>query len=435
MTKITLTDLANLQNETTAVNAINNNNAVIETAFDNTLSRDGTSPNTMGAALDMNNHHILNLPAPVGATDPVRLQDITGTTTVNAIPPGGTTGQGLRKTSNADYVVGWGDSGTVSSVGLALPTDFTITNSPVTNTGTLTGAWATVPNGTGAMVRTTSPALVTPSLGVATATSVNKVAITAPTNSATLTIPDNVTLTGPATSGTVMTLGNAETVTGAKSFNDSTVILKGSTSGTTTLKSGATAGSSVITLPVATDTLVGKATTDGLTNKTFDTAGTGNSFLINGVAVTANQGTGSVVRATSPTLTTPVLGVATATSLAFSPTTGGIIGTNTNNSVSAGTVGEFVSSTVTSGSAVALTTNTGANVTSISLTAGDWLVTGQGVFAPAATTTQTFVSFGISTTSATIDFTGSQWAQFPSASFRFRIGRNCPCLSLLPEYL
>src|SRR5207302_4165293 len=41
---------------------------------------------------------------------------------------------------------------------------------------------------------------------------------------------------------------------------------------------------------------------DTLTNKTYDTAGTGNSLLINGVAATANTGTGSVVRATSPTV-------------------------------------------------------------------------------------------------------------------------------------
>jgi hypothetical protein len=93
------------------------------------------------------------------------------------------------------------------------------------------------------------------------------------------------------------------------------VIFSGSTSGTTTLNPTAIAGSTTLTLPAATDTLIGKATTDTLTNKTYDTAGTGNSFLINGVAVTANQGTGAVVRATSPTLTTPVLGVATATSI------------------------------------------------------------------------------------------------------------------------
>src|SRR6266436_6918774 len=60
MSKITLTDLANLQNETTAVNAINANNATLKTASDNTLSRDGTSPNTMGANLDMNGFQILN---------------------------------------------------------------------------------------------------------------------------------------------------------------------------------------------------------------------------------------------------------------------------------------------------------------------------------------------------------------------------------------
>jgi hypothetical protein len=52
-----------------------------------------------------------------------------------------------------------------------------------------------------------------------------------------------------------------------------------------------------------------------LTNKTFDTAGTGNSFSINGAAATANTGTGAVVRATSPTFVTPVLGVATATTV------------------------------------------------------------------------------------------------------------------------
>ena len=49
--------------------------------------------------------------------------------------------------------------------------------------------------GSGALVFAESPTLVTPTLGVATATSINKVAITAPATSATLTISDGVTAT------------------------------------------------------------------------------------------------------------------------------------------------------------------------------------------------------------------------------------------------
>ncbi|MDQ2079475.1 hypothetical protein RA307_04710 [Xanthobacteraceae bacterium Astr-EGSB] len=89
------------------------------------------------------------------------------------------------------------------------------------------------------------------------------------------------------------------------------IVLSGAASGSTTLRAAA-AASGTLTLPAATDTLVGKATTDTLTGKTFDTAGVGNSLSINGLAVTANTGTGAVVRATSPVLTTPNLGTPSA---------------------------------------------------------------------------------------------------------------------------
>lgn len=81
--KITLATLANLENETTAVNAINSNFAIIETAMNNTLSRDGTTPNQMNAALDMNSFPIQNLPAPGTANSPARLVDVTSTNPIS----------------------------------------------------------------------------------------------------------------------------------------------------------------------------------------------------------------------------------------------------------------------------------------------------------------------------------------------------------------
>ena len=60
----------------------------------------------------------------------------------------------------------------------------------------------------------------------------------------------------------------------------------------------------------------------------------------------------------------------------FFPTTLGIVGTLTNDNASAGYVGEFISSVIASGSPVSLTNATPANITSISLTAGDWDVWG-----------------------------------------------------------
>ncbi len=76
MSKITLQDLDSIQNDPTAVDTINDNSDVIVSAFDNTLSRDGTSPNQMNADLDMNSHKILNLPAPRSPLEPARLKDI-----------------------------------------------------------------------------------------------------------------------------------------------------------------------------------------------------------------------------------------------------------------------------------------------------------------------------------------------------------------------
>src|SRR5260370_812940 len=72
--KITLGSVGNIDNS--LLSTINNNNALITTAFDNTLSRDGTTPNQMFASLDMNGFQVLNLPAPATVNSPARLIDV-----------------------------------------------------------------------------------------------------------------------------------------------------------------------------------------------------------------------------------------------------------------------------------------------------------------------------------------------------------------------
>jgi hypothetical protein len=136
----------------------------------------------------------------------------------------------------------------------------------ITSLGTGVATWLGTPSsanlaaavtdetGSGALVFGTSPTLTTPNIGVATATSVNKVTITAPATSATLTIAngktltannsialtgtDSTTMTFPSTSATIARTDSAQTFTGAQTF--STAIAVGS--GGTGLSSGTSGG-------------------------------------------------------------------------------------------------------------------------------------------------------------------------------------------------
>lgn len=110
--------------------------------------------------------------------------------------------------------------------------------------------------GTGVLVLATSPTLVTPTIGVATATSVNKVAITAPATSATLTLSDgsslitsgghSVTLTSTAeTNVTLPTTGTLATttsnITGTAAGLSSTLAVGSGGTGATTAAAAASA--------------------------------------------------------------------------------------------------------------------------------------------------------------------------------------------------
>jgi hypothetical protein len=106
------------------------------------------------------------------------------------------------------------------------------------------------------------------------------------------------------------------------------------------------------------------------------TTGTNTTQLATTAFVLANSG-----GCTSCTITTP-----------------NIVGVTNGSNAAAGSVGEYASNTT---SGTSLTTSVAVNATSVSLTAGDWDVTGEVQYLPAGGTTVSTVNAGIGTTSAT----------------------------------
>ncbi len=129
MTKVTLADVANLIDATTAANTINSNSAATVAAIENTLSRDGTAPNKMEAPIDMDSNRIVNLPEPITLQEPLRLQDLEdfvgGSLTIESIPPGGTANQVLTKVTGTDFDVTWTNPGAVSGNSVTTVADIT----------------------------------------------------------------------------------------------------------------------------------------------------------------------------------------------------------------------------------------------------------------------------------------------------------------------
>lgn len=103
----------------------------------------------------------------------------------------------------------------------------------------------------------------------------------------------------------------------------------GSTSGTTTVQATAIAGSTTLTLPAATDTLVGKATTDVLTNKTL-TSPTINTATIATPTITGGTNATSVL--ISPEERTTVSATAATGTVNFDAATQGVLYYTTNAS-------------------------------------------------------------------------------------------------------
>jgi hypothetical protein len=138
--------------------------------------------------------------------------------------------------------------------------------------------------GSGNVVRATSPTLTTPTLGVATATSVNKVTITAPTTSATLTIADgktlsatdNATISGTNTGDQTITLTGDVTGSGTGSF------------ATTLSGSGVTAGTYGSATAVPTITVDSKGRITSASATTISGVSPVGSTLTNGNIIIGN---------------------------------------------------------------------------------------------------------------------------------------------------
>lgn len=159
--------------------------------------------------------------------------------------------------------------------------------------------------------------------------------------------------------------------------------------------SGSFVGSTspTITTPTLTSPIIGTGIFDSNGNEIF--LFTATASAVNDVTF-ANAATGN-----SPTFTAS--GGDTNIILTLNGKgTGGVAlkGTGTNNNAASGQIGEIVYSNVVSGSAIALTSGIAANITSISLTAGDWDLSAVGCTNVGGSTTTSAYNFWINTVSA-----------------------------------
>jgi hypothetical protein len=176
----------------------------------------------------------------------------------------------------------------------------------VNSGGTALQALATT--GTGSAVLAQSPTLVTPTLGAALATSINGVGFTG-TNGKTLTVNNSLTLAG--TDGSTLNIGTGGTL-GSAAFTASSAYAAVNATfnlGTTALALNRSSGAVALTGITSIDGQAATVVTNA--NLTGPITSVGNA-----TAVASQTGTGSkFVMDTSPTLVTPNIGVATATSI------------------------------------------------------------------------------------------------------------------------
>lgn len=250
---------------------------------DETLSRDQNFVTVLGAITDDVAQEIRML----------RVDPATGRLLVSAI------GVGAGTVTDVSVVSANGFAGTVATSTTTPAITLTTTvNAPVlAGNGTAIAAATTTGSGSTVVLQDT-PTLTTPILGVATATTINKVTITAPAASATLTIANGKTLT-VSNSGTlaggdafVLAIAAAKTLTVSN-----TLTFTGTDSSSVAFGTGGTVlyTTSAIPLTVGTTTIASGSNTNILYN---------NSGVLGEYTIT---GSGTVVvMATAPTFATSI---------------------------------------------------------------------------------------------------------------------------------